>query len=168
MSRHGVVLGLATVVLLLGNTRADEPKKTEGAGKPPWQRLLQGDEAKLAEQLQQKIDKHLEAAEFEAALKATEELLTLGQKGQGADHWNAVDADWQRKKFQIILTREVAEQKAMVKVPALVREAEVAKAMGRFREEQTLRERLLETYRKLLGEEYPDTAASYNELAVNK
>src|SRR5262245_19353850 len=113
MSRQNGVLALTAAVLFLSGTLADQPApKAEGANKPPWQRLLQGDDAKKAQLLQQQIDQHWVAAEFDAALKAASELVALRQKVQGADHWQAVNADWLRKAFQIILTREVTDQKA--------------------------------------------------------
>jgi tetratricopeptide (TPR) repeat protein len=167
MSRHSGVFALVGV-LLLGGTQADEPApKAEAADKPPWQRLLQGEDARKAEQLQQQIDRHWEAADFDAALRAADELATLRQKVQGADHWQAVSADWMRKAFQTILKRDVADQKAMATVPALMREADTLRSHGRDREEQPLREAILKIERQLLGEEHPNTALSYDRLAVS-
>src|SRR5262249_29544477 len=169
MSRNHGLLALTTAVLFLNGTLADEPTpKADGAGKPPWQRLLQGDDAKKAQQLQQQIDQHWEAAEFEQALKASEELLALRQKVQGADHWQAVNAVWLRKALQIILKLEAADQRAMAKIPALEREAETLKGRGRYREEQPLREQVLEITGKLLGEENRHTATSYGDLGNNQ
>jgi CHAT domain-containing protein/Tfp pilus assembly protein PilF len=157
------------VALLLSGTQADEPPaKAEGAGKPPWQRLLQGDDAKKAQRLQQQITQYSEAAEFDAALKAAEELLALRQKIQGTDHWQAVITDWQRKEFQIILKREAADQKTMAKISALAREADTLRSRGRYREEQPLREQVLNCSRQLLGEEHPLSATSYHNLAANQ
>jgi hypothetical protein len=156
------------VVLLLRGVQADEPKKLEGAGKPPWQRLLQGDDATKAQQLQQQIDKHWEAAEFDQALKAAAELLALRQNVQGADHWEAVNADWLRKPFQIALTRQAAEQQALAKLLAFGREAETLRSRGRYREEQPLLEQILNISRQVLGEEHSDTATSYAHLALSQ
>src|SRR5262249_55649752 len=129
MTRHNGVFALIAAALFLNGTTADDPTpKAQAAGKPPWQRLLQGDDAPKAKQLQRRIDQHWGAAEFDQALKAAEELATLRQNVQGADHWEAVNADWQRKAFQTILTREVADQQPMAKVPALAREAETLKS----------------------------------------
>jgi tetratricopeptide (TPR) repeat protein len=161
------MLALAGLVLLLSGAQADEPKESEGAGKPPWQRLLQGKDTNKAQQLQQQINKHWEAAEFDAALKAAEELATLRQQVQGADHWQAVDADWQRKTIRALLKREAANQKLMAKIPALVREAEILSSRGRYREAQPLREEILKIARQVMGEEYPDTALCYSNLAAN-
>src|SRR5438552_2496086 len=132
MSRLSGVLTFAAIALLLGGTLADEPApKVEGGGKPPWQRLLQGEDDRKADQLQQQINRHWEAADFDAALKAAAELAALRRRLQGADHWEAVNAEWQRKAFQTIVKREAADQRAMAKVPALGREADNVRSQGR-------------------------------------
>jgi hypothetical protein len=63
--------GVVVVCVLLNAIalRADEPPK-----KPPYQRLLQGEDARKAQQLKEQIVKHWEEMEFEKALKAAEEL----------------------------------------------------------------------------------------------
>jgi tetratricopeptide (TPR) repeat protein len=166
MTRHNGVWALAGLLLLLSGTQADEPSaKAEGADKPPWQRLLQGEDAKKAQQLEEQIDQHWEAAEFDQALKAAEELMTLRRRVQGADHWETVDASWQRKAIQTILKLEAADRRAMAKIPSLQREADSLRSRGRSREEQPLRQQILDTTRRLLGEEHPDTANSYGHLA---
>jgi serine/threonine protein kinase/Flp pilus assembly protein TadD len=119
-------------------------------------------------QLEQQIDQHWEVGEFEQALKAAEELAALWQTVQGADHWQAVDAHWQRKTLQSILQQEEALQRAMARVKALEREADTLASLGRTREEQPLREQVLNIHRKLLGEDNPLTAASYYNLAGNQ
>src|SRR5271165_5188905 len=73
---------------------AREPEQPLAGQKPPWQRLLQGEDAKKAKELKERITKLSEAGRFQDALKAAEELAELRSTIQGADHYEAVSARW--------------------------------------------------------------------------
>src|SRR5262245_17762842 len=77
------LLGLFLVVV----AHAAEPK-------PPWQRLLTGDDAKKAAGLQQRIEELEAADQYAEAIERSEELLALRTKVQGADHWETIDQKW--------------------------------------------------------------------------
>src|SRR6516225_7198014 len=62
--------------------------------KPPWQRLLSGDDAKKAASLQQRIEELENGDQYAEAIKRSEELLALRTKVQGAEHWQTVDQKW--------------------------------------------------------------------------
>jgi tetratricopeptide (TPR) repeat protein len=62
-------------------------------------------------------------------------------------------------------TEEV--QKEYDGLPALLRQVAAMEARGAYREAQPLRQKALDAYRKVLGEEHPDTVISYNNLALN-
>ncbi len=72
-------------------SRGKAAKKAE-AVKPPWQRYLQGEDAKKAAEQEKQLTQLQEAGKFEEALKVAEALAALRQKMQGGDHWQAVDA----------------------------------------------------------------------------
>lgn len=147
---------------------ADDKSQEELAKLPPWQRLLKGDDAKKAAELQKQIDKHWEVAEFEKALPLAEALVQLRRKVQGADHWEVTNATWQVEAFRRTLKSDAAAQKEMADVLALARKASQHRAQGQYREEQPLRERMLATHQRVLGKEHPLTATSYNNLAANQ
>jgi CHAT domain-containing protein/tetratricopeptide (TPR) repeat protein len=134
---------------------------------PPYQRLLQGDDARQAQRLQDQEDKDWAAGHFGKALKAGEALLTLRRKLQGAEHWQAVDARWHVEALRRILKQAAAARRQMAEMPSWLRQAEQADARGRPRQAQPLWEKILACDRLLLGEDHPDTAASYNCLAAN-
>jgi hypothetical protein len=95
--RRSRAMGLALligVVLMLaaGALRSDEPPKAPGSDKPPWQRLLQGEDAKKAAEQKKQLDELQAAGKFEEALKVAEVLAQLRTKVQGKDHWEAVNA----------------------------------------------------------------------------
>jgi tetratricopeptide (TPR) repeat protein len=134
---------------------------------PPWQLLLQGADAREAQQLQAAIDRCFAAGQFEDALKRAEQLLALRARVQGADHWQAVEARWSAEAIRLVLTRDDGTRREMAGVPALNRQAQEQHARGHYRAAQTLCERALAIRRKALGEDHPDTASSYNNVAYN-
>jgi tetratricopeptide (TPR) repeat protein len=158
------VMSLCGVLLLTGLPRAAEPAKEAGA-KPPWQRLLQGDEGKKAAKLEQQLIQLQNAGKFEDALHAAEEVLALRTRLQGADHWETVNA-----RTAVTALRQAShagpEQRAEYAASIVAeRQAGTLAVGGRYREARPLFEKVLAVRRKLLGEEHPDTASGYNNLA---
>jgi hypothetical protein len=163
MSPVRTFLGLLlALVAALSLSADDKPDK-----QPPYKRLLQGDDATKAERLEQHLYQHWAAGKFEDALKAAEELVSLREKLQGADHWEAANARWDVEIFRRTLKQEAKGRKEMAGILAQFAEAQQLEAQGRYREAKPLRERILPVSRKVLGEEHPYTAGSYNSLAVN-
>jgi hypothetical protein len=64
--------------------RADNPANKSKSVKPQWQRLLQGDDAKKAAELEKKLAQLQEAGQFAEALKVAEALTELRTKVQPA------------------------------------------------------------------------------------
>jgi hypothetical protein len=158
------ILLLALAAILVGTAWADDPPEK---GKPPYERLLQGDDAKTAMALQNKIDALEEADKYDETVQAAEELAVLRTRVQGADHWQVLDARIQVSTLRTIRALPPAER-------AKVREAYDANPravnlndQGKYAEAQPLLEKALDITRKALGEDHPDTATSYNNLATN-
>jgi len=156
------LLGLSLAVVAQG----DDPKSgTEP--KPPWQRLLTGTDAQKAADLVKRITE-LEAADnYGEAIRLFEELLTLRTRLQGAGHWETVDAKWQlaaRKKVAALLPEKRAgwrqAYQGAVAAQRLVQQAQYGKALALWQER-------LKWCREILGEDHPDTATGYNEVAAN-
>src|SRR5687767_1185746 len=61
---------------------------------PPYQRLLQSDDARRAAELEKRREEFEAADTYAEALKAAEELLTLRRRVQGKEHWETVNARW--------------------------------------------------------------------------
>ena len=112
--------------------------------------------------------KHLAAAQSEQALKPAQELAALRGRVQGAAHWEAVNARWQVKAVDRLRKQDAAAQKEMARVLALRQQADALEGKGKAREALPLRQQGLDLRRKLLGEEHPDTALSYNNQAFNE
>jgi hypothetical protein len=148
------LLGVAIIAVAF----ADEPK-------PQWQRLLTGDDAKKAAELQKRIAELEAADKYSEAISLQEELIALRTKVQGVDHWETVNAKWRLTVLKKVATlpaeqragwRE-AEQRAL-EAHRLVQNAQYAKALP-------LAQEWLNWCRRVLGEEHQATATSYNTLA---
>lgn len=146
--------------------RAEEPK-SKGEVKPLWQRLLQGADAKKAAELGDKIEDLKESDKYAEAIKTCEELLALRTRLQGADHWQTVDQKWELETTKKQATWTPGQWARWRKALDGVTIAQSLEAKARFAEAQPFRRALSETFRELLGEEHPYTAAGYNNEALN-
>jgi len=147
---------------------AEEPKSAVPADtKPPWQRSLQGDAAKKAEKLLAQVNELDAAGNYAAAVAAAKELLALREKVQGKDHWQASDERWQVKRLERLAGGTEPERTDFRRSQKDEQKAEALEAKFRHAHAQPLREEIVTRLRKLLGEEHPDTADSYHNLAYN-
>jgi hypothetical protein len=158
-----VMLRMITVSLLAASLAlvacADDPK-------PPWQRLLTGDDAKKAKELE-KHSAELEAADnYAEAIRVGEELLALRTVRQGADHWQTKDqrSDVEAMKKVAALPKEqrAGWRKAMAAAEESLRLAQRgddANALRLWRERLAL-------CRQVLGENDPKTLEGYNNVAT--
>jgi tetratricopeptide (TPR) repeat protein len=161
----GVALGAAGLLLAVA-LHAEEPKaKGPDPGRPPGQRLLTGEDARQAQELQERIDALYAQGMFAEAVEPAERLGRLRQRLQGADHWEAADAQRQVQTLRAVAGKPAEQRRALAQTAAQIRQAEALNARGRYREVEPLREQVLATVRKALGEEHPDTARAYNDLA---
>jgi tetratricopeptide (TPR) repeat protein len=139
----------------------------EPPAKPPWQRLLQGDDARKAEDLEQRLGSLQEAGKFEEALPVARQLAQLRGRLQGADHWQAVSARQAVEAVRRALRQPRDGRQEYADSFAWGRQAQVLTQRARYREAHPLWEKVLAARRQVLGEEHPDTAISYSNLAVN-
>src|SRR5262249_16275231 len=135
--------------------------------KPQWQRLLTGDDAKKATDLQKQMRERENADAYPEAIQAAEQLFGLRTKVQGADHWETVDQKWKvatlKKVANLTEERRAGWRKASqgaAEASRLEQQAQYAKALP-------LHQERLKWCREVLGEDHPLTASSYNAVAYN-
>jgi tetratricopeptide (TPR) repeat protein len=161
MRRTLCVLGYLAVML---------PGGAAGAGpqpKPPWQRLLQGDDAKKARELDLRLGWLAAAGKFEEALPVAQELAELRGRLQGADHWEAVNARQAVEAMRRALRQAKDARQEYAASFAWQRAANTLVGRAQYREAQPLLEKVLAARRKVLGEEHPLTSTGYDGLAAN-
>jgi tetratricopeptide (TPR) repeat protein len=158
----GVVgCGLA-LVLTPEAVLAAEPAAAE---KPPWQRLLQGDDARKAEELQKRVQDLQTEGRLDEALHTAEELARLRQERQGRQHWQAGNARFTVEAIRRALRSTPEDRQEYVKSFQLQGRADMLVQQGRAGEALPLLKQILAIQRKVLGEEHPEIANSYNNLA---
>jgi tetratricopeptide (TPR) repeat protein len=145
---------------------AEVPGAASSAAKAPWQRLLQGDDARRADELEERLQQLREANQFAEALKLAQVLVALRTRQQGEDHWQVVDAQQTAVAIQKVLRAEKEARANYATSFAWQRRGEVLFEQGRYREAQPLLEKVLAVRRKLLGEEHPETASGYGSVAA--
>jgi tetratricopeptide (TPR) repeat protein len=154
-------------LLVLGLTSTVQPADERPKAPPPRQRLLEGADARKAQQLDQAILRHWGAGQFEEALTKAEALLALRKKAQGEKHWQTSDARWVAETLRCILKQDAPTRKQMAVRPSLDRQANDLEERARYRDAQPLRDKILALDRQVLGEEHPGTAASFAKLGNN-
>jgi CHAT domain-containing protein len=132
---------------------------------PPYKRLLQGEDAKKAAELERRI-KELEAADrYDEAVKTAEELLVLRRRVQGAEHHETVDVKWDLEALRKVAALP-AERRAAWRAAAKEHSGvEQLSQQARYREAQLLLQKRLDLCREVLGEEHPLIASVHNDKA---
>jgi tetratricopeptide (TPR) repeat protein len=159
----GVVAGL--LVLACTTTAGEPPPKPDA--RLPWQRLLRGEDARRAGQLQARINDLAEAGKYAEAVAEATALAALRERLQGGDHWQTVDARQQVRTLRRGAEFSEAEQADYRRSDQAARAAWDLYNRGDYARSQPLFEEALALRRRLLGEDHPDTAISSNNLALS-
>lgn len=158
-------LSLVLATMAAATVFAQEPKKDEPAKKPQWQLVLTGEDAKKADQLEQRIARQEALGNRVRAAEAVAELLKLKAEKLGADHWQVVD---DRVWLADLRAERTAEQvKQLQQATQDANEAVALNQRRKYAEAIPLLEKALAVRRKVMGEDHPATAQSYCDLAHN-
>src|SRR5262249_26747669 len=146
--------------------RAADPQPKADT-KPPWQRLLSGDDARNGEELEKRAAELEKAGRHVEAITTAEELLAVRTKVQGGDHWETVKHRWSLAVMKKIAALPEAKRREWQKAREGEEEAARLEQRAEYVRALPLRQERLERCREVLGEDHPATASSYNELALN-
>ncbi len=163
--RRAVMLG-TLLVLPQALVVAAPPMPEAEQPLPPWQRRLEGEAKARAEALQKQIEQHWRANAFAQARKPARELVELREQKQGEDHWETINARWQRKLIEQIQQQPASEQEAFARLPHLEQQATALEARRRWGEVVAQRKEILTLCRDLLGKAYPLTADAHRSLGI--
>jgi CHAT domain-containing protein/tetratricopeptide (TPR) repeat protein len=159
---------MALMIILTALAGAALDAAAPPASKPPWQRLLQGKDARKAAELEKELARLQAKDRFEEALKIARTLADVRKKVQGADHWQAIDALHQVTAIQQVLKQNASERKDYAGLALLQSRADALEDKSHYRDAQMLREKVLAINRRVLGEEHPYTASSFSDLAFDQ
>jgi len=133
----------------------------------PWRRPLTGEEAEKVNGLEKQIEQLIGAGKLFDALSTAKVVESIRTGNQGKDHWESVNAAWRVRTLAAVVARTPAEQEEYRSLRTSDLEAEGLWKKNRYSEAVVVCEKALGLRKKLLGEEHPDTANGYNNLAFN-
>src|SRR5262245_61493392 len=135
LRRCGIgLLGVALLVLAW-TSNAEEPQPKADV-KTPLQRLLQGDDARKARELQKRVEELAEADKYADALAAAKDLLALRERLQGAEYWEAMDARLQTKTLERRSAFNAQQQAEFRRFQKALGDANDLLAKGRYAQAQ--------------------------------
>ncbi len=156
------------VTISVTSALAQVPKEEAGpATIPPWQRTLDSDSVKEVQKLEKTIDTLGMEGRFADAVKPAHDALAIRLRIQGDDHWETLNA---RIKEQTCLRVAGLDRKIQSELATAIRQypsIEDLHAKGRYSEATPLLRTTLAIFRRALGEDHPDTAQTYDNLAGN-
>jgi len=156
------------LVLFIASAVAGQtPSPPAGEPTASGLRKLSGDDAKRAEELDKAIDAALKADRWDEAIARQEELLALRTRVQGPKHFETVDAEWRLKTLRRVAPMPHEDRAAYQSARTLNAQGETLLTQGKYAQAQPLFEKALDILRRLLTDEHPYTATSYNNLATN-
>ena len=84
---------------------------------------------------------------------------------QGANHWEVIDARVTVERWQRLTAVAAKDRVEVVRALLAAGEGSRLQQRLRYREAEAKQREVLAIYRKVLGEQHPETAASYNNVA---
>ncbi len=170
-SRSGLVVALVGSVVMLSFTAAlaQVPPKKEARTepKPPWQRVLQADDAKRVEALEKMLEDLEKKGQFAEAVAPAREVLVIRRRVQGEDHWQTVNARITEQTFARVAGMAREAQSELAAALRQQGEADQLYQNGRYTELEHLVRAIWEVHRRILGEDHPNTVLRSNNLATN-
>jgi len=162
--RLGLLIGLGIAMPPMPTSaQTTSPKEAQPAA--PGLRKLTGDDEERAKQLDEQIGKALRADRWDEAIARAVELLALRTRIQGPKHFETVNAEWLLKTLRRVASMPHEDRVAYQSANTMLGQATTLKDQGKYARAQPLFEKALEICRRLLTDDHPDTAASYNKVA---
>jgi len=134
---------------------------------PSYPGALTGDDAEAAARLEKEIDMLLEQGDVQQAIAKAEELLALRTSRQGMKHWATVNGTWLKRNLQKIAPMGKDGLSAWNESVQATADAAALYAQGKYVASQLLLEKALRISERLFGDDHPETAKSYHNLATN-
>jgi len=155
---------LATRIKALGEYHRDTLQVYNNLASNHSKQLTDANE-KGAKQLNEQIDKATKADRWNDAIDRAQELLALRTRAQGPKHFETVDAEWRLKTLRRVAPMPEKDRVAYQSADTMSEQATTLKDQGKYAQAQPLLEKALEIRRRLLTDDHPDTAKSYNNVA---
>jgi tetratricopeptide (TPR) repeat protein len=164
--RLGLLIGLGIEIPVWPTTTQTTAPK-DAPSPAPGLRKLTGDEGRRADELDKAIEAALKADRWDEAIARAEERLALQARNQGPKHFETVNAEWRLKTLRRVAAMPREDRVTYQSARAMNEQAGALHDRGQYAAARPLFEKALEIRRRLLGDDHPDTAQGYNNLAYN-
>jgi tetratricopeptide (TPR) repeat protein len=140
---------------------------SEGPGAGAYRLQIKRDDAREGDALERQVADLRRKGRYPEAIEAARALLAFRQRMQGAAHWQTTNARWTLRTLEKVNALSVSGRAEVAEAGKLSGSAVRLRQAGKHAQATPLDQKALDLRRKLLGEEHPDTALSYNNLALN-
>jgi tetratricopeptide (TPR) repeat protein len=137
------------------------------AEKPPYQRVLQGEDAGKAQALDKQIAELWATGKFAEALAPAERLRELRKRAQGDRHWQAADAARRVETLRQAAGLPMHKRAALVEAATASAKAAELYRRAKYGEAEPLFRKALAIHKDVLGPRHTATASSSSWLASN-
>ena len=161
-----LLLGFVIEITALSATAQTTPPK-KAQPPTPALRKLTGDDARRVDDLDKAIEAALKADRWDEAVARAEELLALRSRVQGPKYFETADAEWVLKTLRHLSSMPKEDRVAYQSASTMNRAAETLYAQGKYAQAQPLLEKALDVRRRVLTDDHPLTASSYENVGVN-
>jgi tetratricopeptide (TPR) repeat protein len=153
--------------MIASSSPGQTPPPTSNKPTAPGLIKLTGDDEKRAKGLAEQIDKSLKADRWDEAIAQADELLDLRKRGQGSKHFETVNEEWLLKALRRVAPGSHVERMTYLSTRTIGEQAKSLMAKGEYALAQPLLEKVLEICRRLLTDDHPYTATSFDDLAAD-
>ncbi len=155
----GIVIGIAVLPTTAQTTSPREPQPQS-----PSLRKLSGDDETRAVELDKALDTALKADRWDEAIARADESLALRTRIQGPKHFETVSADWRLKTLRRVAAMPRDDRIAYFSASTMSDQAQRLYDQGKYAAAQPVFEKALEIQRRLLSDDFPETASSYDNV----
>ena len=135
------------------------------AGPPKQGRELTPAEQREVKRLETEASRHLFAGRFEELVAVFKQSLDYRAQRQGVGHWQVIDARLGVERWQRLTAVAAKDREEIVRALRRTAEGRHSQQRLRFREADAKLREALALYRKVLGEQAPETAEAYANVA---
>jgi len=142
-----------------------EASSVDSPGVGSFTLVVRRDDSRRIEALEARCRSLMLIGEAGEALATFRDLAKARERLHGATHWRTVDARWQVRHLEKVASLSGSAKAELAEAEKLNARADQIRQMGKYAEAAPLLERALAIRHRILGDEHPDTASSYNNLA---
>ncbi len=162
--RLGLLFGLGLAMPRMQATAQTTPPK-DAQPLAPGLRKLTGEDERRANQLLEQIDAAQKADHYDEAMARSEDRVALLALVLGPNHFETVNEEWRQRALRRVAPMPHEDRLAYESAKTMKGQADTFVAQGKYAQAQPLLEKALDVKRRLLSDDNPETAESYNNVA---